>query len=71
MLSSTWREDDLVWDGENFSMSLKDDIYGDMTIICSEQLEDGKKEPLFKYWVHTAFLLKNKECEDFISVNDT
>ena len=39
-----------------------------MTVICSEPLENGEKKPLFKYWVHTNFLPKNKECEDFISV---
>ena len=34
-----------------------------MTFACYEQLDDGKRQLLWKYWVHTAFLPKSGDSD--------
>lgn len=56
---------DVMWDDDPgvFALRLNQEIYGDMTIVCYEQLEDNKRRVLWKYWVHTAFLPKSNDMD--------
>lgn len=61
LYSSLWDIDNVVWDDQQgvFGITLNKLVFGDLTIVCYEQLDNSEKGPLFSYWVHTAFLPKD------------
>lgn len=68
LYSSTWDEDNVIWDDQQgvLAISLNKVVYGDLTFVCYELLEEGQlkmKRPLFRYWVHTAFLPKSTDSD--------
>lgn len=68
LYSSAWEEDNVIWDDQQgvLAISLNKVVYGDLTFACYELLEEGQKKvrrPLFRYWVHTAFLPKNTDSD--------
>ena len=65
LYSSSWDQEKVICDEDAGVLAINPDVlvYGDMTLVCYEPLQGGKRNMLFRYWVHTAFLPYSKDSE--------
>ena len=61
----------MIWNEEQgvLAITMNKIIYGDMTMLCYEQLQRGERRLLFRYWIHTAFLPKSNEDTSSIGLS--